>query len=64
MEHETARPAIVHPDRRAVGAEQHVGAVAEQLHAANEIQRRRQLTRELVEQRADITLKLLTPAQM
>ena len=54
-----ARAPIVDPDRRAVGAEQPVGAVAEDVEAGRQVQRRREAGGELVEQRAEIALQLL-----
>ena len=50
LQHELTRAAIVNPDRRAIGAEQPVGAVAEDVEPGGEVQRRREALRELVEQ--------------
>ena len=58
-----ARAPIVNPDRRAIGAEQPVGAVAEDVEPGGEVQRRRQAGGELVEQRADVALQLVALAQ-
>ena len=63
LQHEMTRAAIVDPDRRAVGAEQPVGAVAEDVEAGGEVQRRREAAGELVEQRADVALQLVALAQ-
>ena len=64
LQHEMARAPIVNPDRRAVGGEQPVGAVAEDVEAGREVQRRRQAAGELVEQRAHVALQLLALAQV
>ena len=42
LQHELARAPIVNPDRRAIGAEQAVGAVAEDVEPRRQIERRRQ----------------------
>src|SRR5439155_18984957 len=50
---------IVNPDRRAIGSEQALGAVAEDVEARCEVQRRRQAARELVDELAKIALQLV-----
>jgi hypothetical protein len=58
------RAAVVNPDRGAIGREQPVGAVAEDVEAGGEIQRRRKAARELFEQQAHVALQLLGLAQV
>ena len=53
-QHELPGAPIVNPDRRAIGAEQAVGAVAEDVEPGGQLQRRRQALRELVEQQPQI----------
>ncbi len=63
LEHEVTRAPIVNPHRRAVGAEQPVGAVAEDVQPRGQVQRRREAGAEFVEQRADVALQLVALAQ-
>ena len=62
LQHELTGAAIVNPDRRAIRAEQAVGAVTEDVEPRREVQRRREAAGELVEQRAHVALQLVWPA--
>ena len=62
-QHQLPGAPIVNPDRRAVGAEQAVGAVAEDVEPGGQLQRRRKALGELVEQQPQIGLHLVAPAQ-
>ena len=53
-----ARTPIVNPHRRAIRAEQPVGAVAEDVESGGEIQRRRQARREFVQQLTNVAMQL------
>ena len=57
------RAAVVDPDRGAVSGEQPVRAVAENIEARRQVQRRRQARREFLEQRADVPLQLVALPQ-
>ena len=59
LQHEMARATRMNPHRRAIGGEQPVGAVAEDLEPGREVQRRGEHAGELVEQRADVALQFL-----
>ena len=54
---------VVDPHRRSVGAEQPVGAVAEDVEARRQIQRGGQSGRKLVEQRTNVALQFVVLAQ-
>ena len=55
--------AIVNPDRRAIGAEQTLGPVAEAVESGGELQVCRQALRKFVEKKAQIALQLIALPQ-
>src|SRR5205814_7173360 len=61
--HEMPRAAIVDPNRRPVGAEEAIGAVAENIEARAKVQRRREAFSELFHQLTDVALQLLALAK-
>ena len=63
LQHQLARPAIVNPHRGAIGAEEALGAKAEDLEPRAQVQRRPEGQRELVEQLAQVTLHLFVLPQ-
>ena len=58
-----ARPAIVNPHRRPIGAKQAIRAVTEDVEAGGEVQRRREALAELGDQLEQIALQILRLTQ-